>query len=91
MRIINQSSTQCGKGAYNNMKSRDNNKKKNFPSNIFNYEQYNISDEDSIYSPKFEERQGGQIFVSISEIRKIVNEELDKRLGHSISNRENDY
>jgi hypothetical protein len=67
-------------------------KKKIFPSNIFDYEKVNVSDEDSIYAPEFEERQDGQIFVSLSEIRKIVKEELDKRLGPAINgNSENDY
>jgi len=29
----------------------------------------------------------GQVYVSLSKIRKIVNEELDKRVGASLNNK----
>jgi hypothetical protein len=56
-------------------KIKNNNKK------IFDYEVTNhIPDSaDSIYSPEFEDRLGGQVFVSEDKIRDIVNEELEKR------------
>lgn len=51
-----------------------------------NYELFNVVSEngDSIYSLPFEElptveERGGQVYISLSEIRKIVNEELDKK------------
>lgn len=53
-----------------------------------NYEKVNhvASDGDSIYSPEFEDRPGGQVFVSFDKIRDIVKEELDKRFGPSLNN-----
>ena len=82
------------KGWPNKMSIKNNNKKDNniFPSNVFNYEHANCITEtgDSIYSPEFEERQGGQIFVNESKIRDIVKEELDKRFGPSINKMENE-
>jgi hypothetical protein len=48
------------------------------------YEDWNIvsNDGDSIYALPIEQLEGGQIYVSEDKIRDIVNEELDKRLGH---------
>ena len=50
-----------------------------------NYEVFNVVSEtgDSIYfpPPMAELVGGGQVYVSKDEIRDIVNEELDKRLG----------
>jgi hypothetical protein len=73
------------------MSNSENKKDKNiFPSKILNYEHASCISEtgDSIYSPEFEERNGGQIFVNESKIRDIIKEELDKRLGPSHNNKE---
>lgn len=60
-----------------------------------NYELYNVVSEtgDSIYAPQYEELKleddykGGQIFVSESAIKEIVNRIIDqKRLGTSLNN-----
>ena len=45
------------------------------------YEKFNRVDEDSIYSPPFEELKGGKIFVSLDEISATEKEELFKRFG----------
>jgi hypothetical protein len=52
------------------------------------YESFNVIPEtrDSIYQAtgieELEKEYGGQIYISPFEIKKIVNEELDKRLEH---------
>ena len=56
------------------------------------YELFNIVSEngDSIYSLPNEDvmsEEKGQVYVSLSKIRKIVNEELDKRVGASLNNK----
>lgn len=66
------------------MSTTDNNKRK------FEYANCVSENGDSIYSPEFEERNGGQVFVNESKIRDIVKDELDKRFGPSINKREND-
>ena len=58
--------------------------------NSIQYESINVvsDDGDSIYSPPLEELfQDGQIYVSKDKIRNIVNEELDRRLGPSLNNK----
>jgi hypothetical protein len=60
------------------------------------YEPINILSEngDSIYSvsstDEIKDERNGQIFVLMSEIIKIVNEELDKRLGSSLNNNDDE-
>lgn len=55
-----------------------------------NYELFNGVSKtgDSIYPAtqieELEQEGGGQVHISLSEIRKILNEELDKRFGSSI-------
>ena len=52
------------------------------------YEDLNFvsNDTDSIYALPIEQLRGGQIYVSEDKIRDIVKEELDKRLGPSKNN-----
>ena len=60
--------------------------------NTKKFELFNIVSEtgDSIYTVPMEESATigeGQIYVSLSEIKKIINEELERRLGPSINNK----
>lgn len=85
-----------------NKKPNDNNTTSNnllkFPKKITNknskkFEPFNVVSEtgDSIYPAtqieELEQEGGGQVYISLSEIRKIINEELDKRFGSSINNK----
>ena len=59
------------------------------------YEYLNIVSEtrDSIYTVPMEESATigeGQVYISLSEIKRIVNEELERRLGPSVNNK-NEY
>jgi hypothetical protein len=78
---------------YNKNDSSNKVKKENLtPETNIEYELFNIVSEngDSIYSlptDKIMEVGSGQVYISLSEIKKIVNEELDKRLGSSLSNK----
>lgn len=73
---------------YNKNDSINNIKQENVTQSHSEYESFNIVSEngDSIYSIPTSydgtvEKRSGQVYALISEIRKIVNEELDKRLG----------
>jgi hypothetical protein len=82
-----------------NTKPKDNNiisnnlKKlsKKITNNKRKYESINIVSEtgDSIYytEPIEELTQGGQAYISFYKVRKIVNKELQNRLGPSINNK----
>ena len=54
------------------------------------YESFNVVSEtgDSIYSPTIKEED--HVFVSVDSVRKIIDEELGKRLGPSIKNKDDD-
>ena len=87
-------------GKHTKPKDNNNNISNNlkFPNKINNknsktFEPFNVVSEtgDSIYPAtqieELEQEGGGQVYISLSGIRKIVNEELDKRLGSSINNK----
>ena len=60
--------------------------------NTTKFELFNIVSEtrDSIYTVPIEESATigeGQVYVSLSEIKKIVNEELERRFGPLVNNK----